>query len=132
VRSLSLPGWRDPSAHLCLLRPIRCFPPAGPYFIPDIAMRANITEDRLGVPFKLSVEVIDVETCQPLACFVDLWTADAAGHYSGFLDSMIKLPPGGGGPPGKGKHGPHGPGGPGGPPGRDGPPRPRPTTPGPG
>lgn len=82
---------------------------------------------------QLAIQVIDAETCLPLACFVDLWTADAAGHYSGFLDSMIKISPGDGPPPGKGKHEPpHGPGGPGGPPGRGGPPRPRPTTPGPG
>ncbi|KAL7414955.1 Intradiol ring-cleavage dioxygenase [Mrakia frigida] len=92
-----------------------------PYYIADEVFRPNLTEDREGVPMHLEFTVVDVETFGPLSnAFVDVWTCDAAGVYSGF-SNVGGFPGGPGGPPGRGGGG-HGPprkgqpsGGPGGP-----------------
>lgn len=57
----------------------------GPYYIDDLLLRDDITEDRPGVPLELTVFVIDIPTCQHIPdAAVDIWHCDALGDYSGF------------------------------------------------
>lgn len=60
----------------------------GPYYIDADKIRADITEDREGIPMTLKLKVIDSVTCEPLrfAC-VDIWHCDAGGVYSGYEDA---------------------------------------------
>jgi protocatechuate 3,4-dioxygenase beta subunit len=56
----------------------------GPYYLPDEAVRRNITEDRPGTPLSLHLTVVSVSSCKPIAgAKVDVWHADASGVYSG-------------------------------------------------
>lgn len=58
----------------------------GPYYLDPGLVRADIAEDRPGVPLELLVQVVD-EDCRPLAgARVDVWHCDAGGNYSGFAD----------------------------------------------
>lgn len=96
----------------------------GPFYIPHPLVRANITEDRPGVPLRLHVSVVDVATCAPpdQPLWVDIWHADALGVYSGWaahaeagaaaswaLDDHDRpsTPPSHGGPPHHGGPPPH-------------------------
>lgn len=57
----------------------------GPFYIPDPLIRSNITEDRIGVPLNLQINVLDVTKCEPAKnVWVDIWHADAVGEYSGW------------------------------------------------
>ena len=77
-------------AEACVLVPEQ---ELGPYYIGDELVRSDIREGKPGVPLDLTLQVLDVRTCRPLAdAAVDLWHCDAAGVYSGFgRESM--LPP---------------------------------------
>ncbi|MCO5215764.1 MAG: intradiol ring-cleavage dioxygenase [Thermomicrobiales bacterium] len=56
----------------------------GPYYIDDLLLRDDITEGKEGIPLELSVEVMDVTTCEPMVdAAVDIWHCDALGDYSG-------------------------------------------------
>jgi protocatechuate 3,4-dioxygenase beta subunit len=56
----------------------------GPYYLPDEAVRRNITEGRPGTPLSLHLTVVSVSSCKPIAgAKVDVWHADASGVYSG-------------------------------------------------
>ncbi|KIJ65847.1 hypothetical protein HYDPIDRAFT_27075 [Hydnomerulius pinastri MD-312] len=56
----------------------------GPYYIAGEYLRTNVTENQVGVPLYLDVQIIDVNTCEPLPdLFVDIWSANATGVYSG-------------------------------------------------
>jgi protocatechuate 3,4-dioxygenase beta subunit len=56
----------------------------GPYYLPNEAVRRNITEGRPGTPLALHLTVLDVSTCKPIKnAAVDIWHADATGTYSG-------------------------------------------------
>jgi protocatechuate 3,4-dioxygenase beta subunit len=56
----------------------------GPYYVPNEAIRRNITEGRPGTPLQLHLTVVNAATCKPLrAAAVDIWHADASGVYSG-------------------------------------------------
>jgi protocatechuate 3,4-dioxygenase beta subunit len=56
----------------------------GPYYLPDEAVRRNITEGRPGTPLSLHLTVVNVSSCRPIArAKVDVWHADAGGVYSG-------------------------------------------------
>lgn len=63
------------------------FPQAveGPfYFDPDL-VRADITQNRPGLPLRLKLRVIAAGPCKPIAnARVDVWHADATGFYSGY------------------------------------------------
>ncbi|KAL7422872.1 hypothetical protein Q5752_002169 [Cryptotrichosporon argae] len=95
----------------------------GPFYLDKDLHRANITEASPGLPLRLSLSLYQVRshlstraersTCEPLGgAWVDIWSCDAEGVYSGYGNAS--MPPGGGGGPG----GPRGHGGPGrGPPG---------------
>jgi len=55
----------------------------GPYYYPAAAVRSDITDGKPGVPMKLQLTVMDVQTCKPVTnATVDVWTADALGEYS--------------------------------------------------
>lgn len=50
--------------------------------------RQNITEDQQGVPLYMDIQVIDTNTCEPLAdVAVDFWHCNATGVYSGITSS---------------------------------------------
>jgi len=56
----------------------------GPYYLPNEAVRRNITEGRPGRPLTLHLTVLDASTCKPVKnAAVDIWHADAGGTYSG-------------------------------------------------
>lgn len=69
----------------------------GPYYIDADKIRRDVTEDRPGIPFVLTIKVIDNETCRPVRnAAVDIWHCDAVGVYSGYED--MGNGGGGGGP----------------------------------
>jgi protocatechuate 3,4-dioxygenase beta subunit len=56
----------------------------GPYYVPNEAVRRNITEGRPGTPLHLRLGVVNASTCRPIRnAAVDVWHADALGVYSG-------------------------------------------------
>ena len=56
----------------------------GPYYVPDEAVRTNITEGLPGTPLALRLTVVNASTCRPIAgAKVDVWHANALGVYSG-------------------------------------------------
>lgn len=56
----------------------------GPYYVPDEAVRRNITEGLPGTPLALHLTVVNASTCKPIAgAKVDVWHANALGVYSG-------------------------------------------------
>jgi protocatechuate 3,4-dioxygenase beta subunit len=71
----------DPGG-LCVLTPQQI---EGPYYFDPGLVRANIREDREGVPLRLSLQVLDGGSCAPISgARVDVWHADALGYYSGY------------------------------------------------
>ena len=79
-------GWRPSSSQAaavsCVLTPEQT---QGPYYIPNEALRRNITEGRPGTPLELRAFVVDASTCRPIRnAAVDIWHADGGGVYSGF------------------------------------------------
>jgi len=72
----------------------------GPYYIDVDSIRADVREDREGVPVRLAVRVLDADGCTPVKdALFEVWHADAGGRYSGF-ESASTGP--GGGRPGSG------------------------------
>lgn len=88
----------------------------GPYYVAQELLRANIREDKPGVPLTLRLAVMDARTCKPLeGAAVDVWHCDALGVYAGFTKVVpMGMGPGGPGgpPPGFGPNHPGGPVGP--------------------
>jgi protocatechuate 3,4-dioxygenase beta subunit len=61
----------------------------GPYLVPGSAQRSDIREDRMGVPLKLDLTVVDDFWCRPASEFViEIWHCDAEGFYSG-VDNIV-------------------------------------------
>ena len=57
----------------------------GPYHL-SAPMRANVTEGKAGVPFELSIQVVEADGCTPLTgATVEIWHCDAQGNYSAHL-----------------------------------------------
>jgi protocatechuate 3,4-dioxygenase beta subunit len=55
----------------------------GPFYVALERIRSNITGGRTGVPLRLRIIVIDSSTCKRIkGAAVDIWHADAVGHYS--------------------------------------------------
>jgi protocatechuate 3,4-dioxygenase beta subunit len=66
----------------CILAPEQT---EGPYYIPNEAVRRNISEGRAGTALLLRMFVVNASTCKPIkGAAVDVWHADASGVYSGF------------------------------------------------
>ncbi|MDQ0580799.1 intradiol ring-cleavage dioxygenase [Streptomyces rishiriensis] len=58
----------------------------GPYYLDGQYVRANVTEGKAGIPLKLTLTVVDDDTCVPLPnALVEIWHCDALGEYSGFV-----------------------------------------------
>ncbi|KAK0199958.1 Intradiol ring-cleavage dioxygenase [Desarmillaria ectypa] len=74
----------------CVLTPIVT---EGPYYHKvGHPIRQNIAEYQIGVPLLLDIGVIDVETCKPLPnVLVDIWHANATGHYAGHPEPTFEL-----------------------------------------
>jgi len=69
-------------AEACILLPEQDL---GPYYLPNELVRSDIRDGKAGVRLDLRIQVLDVDTCQPIAgAAVDLWHCDALGVYSGF------------------------------------------------
>jgi protocatechuate 3,4-dioxygenase beta subunit len=57
----------------------------GPYFRDLHLARRNIVEDRVGLPLRVVLRLLEAGTEQPLTgAHVDIWQADHEGRYSGF------------------------------------------------
>jgi protocatechuate 3,4-dioxygenase beta subunit len=68
------------AASACTLTPEQ---EEGPFYVALEKIRSNIVGGRTGVPLALAITVIDSSTCKPLTgAAVDIWQADAVGHYS--------------------------------------------------
>jgi protocatechuate 3,4-dioxygenase beta subunit len=62
----------------------------GPFYVQHPLIRSNISEDRPGISLSLSIEVVDVKTCEPVkGVYVDIWHADAMGEYSGWASERL-------------------------------------------
>lgn len=58
----------------------------GPYYLDGQYVRTDVTEGKPGIPLKLTLTVVDDDTCAPLSnALVEIWHADALGEYSGFV-----------------------------------------------
>ncbi|KAJ3565259.1 hypothetical protein NP233_g7747 [Leucocoprinus birnbaumii] len=66
----------------CVLTPVTT---EGPYYHEaGHLIRQNIAEEQDGLLLLLDIGVIDVNTCKPLPnVLVDIWQANATGHYAG-------------------------------------------------
>jgi protocatechuate 3,4-dioxygenase beta subunit len=68
------------AAGVCTLTPEQ---EEGPFYVALERIRSNIMGTRTGVPLRLAITVVDSTTCKPLkGAAVDIWQADATGHYS--------------------------------------------------
>ncbi|KAG7440588.1 aromatic compound dioxygenase [Guyanagaster necrorhizus] len=57
----------------------------GPYHILGEIVRQNITEGQGGIPLEVSVDFMDISTCDPVQVWVDAWHANATGFYAGYI-----------------------------------------------
>ncbi|WP_262704100.1 MULTISPECIES: intradiol ring-cleavage dioxygenase [Streptomyces] len=58
----------------------------GPYYLDHALVRANVAEDKKGVPLELVLTVVDTASCAPInKALVEIWYCDALGEYSGFV-----------------------------------------------
>ena len=63
----------------------------GPFYINDTLFRSNITEDQAGLPLFLRVKAVDT-SCKPLVdAFVDIWSCNSTGSYSGYTSEPAQL-----------------------------------------
>ncbi|CAF3106066.1 unnamed protein product, partial [Rotaria sp. Silwood2] len=70
----------------CLLAPEAT---EGPFYW-NSTVRSDITENKEGVRFRLTVIVLDTTTCSPLSdALVDLWHCDAEGIYSHYIAASL-------------------------------------------
>ena len=56
----------------------------GPYFLPGLPLREDITEGKTGVPLEVRLRVVDAQGLPLAGARVDLWQCDAGGLYSGY------------------------------------------------
>lgn len=58
----------------------------GPYWIEGELVRQDITDGEVGIPMTLDLQLIDVNTCEPLPqIYIDIWHANSTGVYSGVV-----------------------------------------------
>ncbi len=63
----------------------------GPFYITDTLFRSNITEDQAGLPLTLRVKAVDT-SCNPLMdAFIDIWSCNSTGSYSGYTSEPAQL-----------------------------------------
>ena len=105
-------GWHKPSASCYSMQSLTCLrsfdmqAPAvvadrdctltseleeGPFYINDTLFRSNITEDQAGHPLILRVKAVDT-SCNPLMdAFIDIWSCNSTGSYSGYTSEPAQL-----------------------------------------
>ena len=72
----------DIGSDVCFLTPQSI---EGPFYFNPALVRGEIAEDRVGVPLRVNLRVIEGSTCESVAkARVDLWHSDAIGVYSGY------------------------------------------------
>lgn len=65
----------------CLLQPEVT---QGPYYVDGELIRSDISEDQIGVPLYLDIQLVDTSNCLPVpAVFMDIWHCNSTGVYSG-------------------------------------------------
>lgn len=75
-------GARPAALATCTLAPEQT---EGPYYVEDVLLRRNVTENRPGTPLWLTLRVADAATCAAISgATVEIWHADANGDYSGY------------------------------------------------
>lgn len=68
----------------CILQPEST---QGPYYIDGEVIRNDMSEDQVGVPLFLDIQLIDTSICEPVpAVFVDVWHCNSTGVYSGVIN----------------------------------------------
>ena len=64
----------------------------GPFFV-RAPVRADLREDRDGLPLTLRMQVVRADTCRPVpGAMVEVWHCDAAGAYSGYPGELARRP----------------------------------------
>jgi protocatechuate 3,4-dioxygenase beta subunit len=58
----------------------------GPYYVSGELVRSDVREDQEGVDLYADLQIIDVNTCDPVeGLFLDFWHCNATGVYSGVV-----------------------------------------------
>jgi protocatechuate 3,4-dioxygenase beta subunit len=58
----------------------------GPYWVQGELVREDITDNQEGVPLTLDIQIIDVNTCEPVPqAFLEIWHCNSTGVYSGVV-----------------------------------------------
>ncbi|KAI4950648.1 hypothetical protein J4E91_004533 [Alternaria rosae] len=58
----------------------------GPYWVEGELVREDVTEGQEGIPMTLDIQIIDVNTCEPVPqAFLEMWHCNATGVYSGVV-----------------------------------------------
>lgn len=61
----------------------------GPCHTNDVPVRTDVTEGVAGLPMRLSLRIVEAETCKPVeGADVEIWHVNAAGVYSGHAARM--------------------------------------------
>ncbi|ROW01372.1 hypothetical protein VMCG_05866 [Cytospora schulzeri] len=56
----------------------------GPYYVAGEYIRTDVTEGQAGVPLHIEVQVLDVNTCEPVTdVYTEIWHCNSTGVYSG-------------------------------------------------
>ncbi|KAF1811851.1 aromatic compound dioxygenase [Eremomyces bilateralis CBS 781.70] len=56
----------------------------GPYYVSGELVRSDVTEEEPGVPLALHIQLIDINTCEPLPNIaLEIWHCNATGVYGG-------------------------------------------------
>ncbi|CUH78017.1 intradiol ring-cleavage dioxygenase [Tropicibacter naphthalenivorans] len=69
------------SPNVCLVTPAMT---EGPYYFDPDLVRADVTEDREGMPLRLQIQVVSADCVAIPNARVDIWHCDARGIYSGY------------------------------------------------
>ncbi|KAG6614773.1 LYR motif containing protein 1 [Phytophthora cinnamomi] len=60
----------------------------GPYYVNGELVRSDIREDQEGVDLYAEIQIVDVNTCEPVeGLYLDFWHCNATGVYSGIVAS---------------------------------------------
>ncbi|KAG6614785.1 LYR motif containing protein 1 [Phytophthora cinnamomi] len=60
----------------------------GPYYVNGEPVRSDIREDQEGVDLYAEIQIVDVNTCEPVeGLYLDFWHCNATGVYSGIVAS---------------------------------------------
>ncbi|KAH7125289.1 extracellular dioxygenase [Dendryphion nanum] len=56
----------------------------GPYWVSGELIREDIDEDQEGVPLTVDIQIIDINTCEPVPqAYLEIWHCNSTGVYSG-------------------------------------------------